>query len=549
MGSPSVFHRGQDARWLSTSRRLWLTKIIGKCRAFRDDARAAMAITMGFFMVLLMGMGVLALDVGRMMVIEVQMKNAADAAAFAAAVQLTGADGSRVLADAVARNAAQQITSFIEGTPKYTIRDGTAGMDGNTSLNTGIQFYQSWDPGDPGSGVLATTDTNAVIVRVEMKSELLTLVLQPIIDILTGAPTPGTTVHTAYAVAQNAATACETPPLMICNPFEDPDAVAPCGTTPYLPGNILGTENIGKMIVAKEGPGGVASAPGEFGLLCTADGECGANAIEEALSDPSYSPDCLGPIVQTSPGSKTNKIVWGINVRFDKTPTGGQKPNNDPAPNITDYPKDKDWDSSVIFQSGEWDPLAYLSGVTHPFSGSQLEGTTINGVDYPTRYQVYLWEIGVPFEMNGPVTTYPVGAQVSVAAADANPTNTWETVNLGASGLVVNDSATPFGVIDPAPALTNIPSPLATTPSTQTGDHEAWVKWRTIRTAVLDCVCLGVAGNGNWNSFGRYIDWFITEAVTPPSGSDSAKVYAEFMGAPATGPKNQTIVKSVRLIE
>ena len=313
-----------------------------------------MAIAMGLFMVLLLGMAVLALDIGRMMVIEVQMQNAA-------ASQLTGADGSRVLAEAVARNAAQQTTSFLEGTTQYTILPGNSGPP----ATTGILFYQSWTLGAPGSGTLATADSNAVIVRVQMQSETLTLVLRPILDILTGLTTSGTTVHSAYAVAQNAPSGCEMPPLMICNPFED-TVSPPCEGTPSA--NINGPEHIGKMAVIKEGPGGVGSAPGEFGLLCTADGQCGANAIGDALADPDYVPACEDTTVQTSPGSKTNKIVWGINVRFDQSPNPGPGPPNDPAPNIFDYGPDIPIDNTLILQNGQWNPKDYLSN-TYPVGG------------------------------------------------------------------------------------------------------------------------------------------------------------------------------------
>ena len=97
---------------------------------------------------------------------------------------------------------------------------------------------------------------------------------------------------------------------------------------------------------------------------------------------------------------------------------------------------------------------------------------------------------------------------------------------------------------------TNIQLPLATTPSTQFGDEESWVRWRTIRTAVLDCTCLGVAGNGFWESYGRLIDWFIIKAVVPPGGGGGkAEVYAEYLGASQTGFSAQNVVKGVRLIE
>jgi len=216
--------------------RPWRLRLKAELGAFRNDVRGAMAITLGLFMVLLLGMAVLALDVGRLVVVKTQLQHAADAAALAAAVQLTGATGSMTLADSVARNAAQQTSGFLGGSTPLTVQTGTAG----------VQFYRAWTPTGVSANTanIANDDSDAVIVAVTMNTQSQALILQPLIDIMTGAAGASTTIHSAYAVAENSAVGCETPPLMMCNPYEN--------TSPACSGhseNFYDTTNIGKMLI------------------------------------------------------------------------------------------------------------------------------------------------------------------------------------------------------------------------------------------------------------------------------------------------------------
>ena len=61
---------------------------------------------------------------------------------------------------------------------------------------------------------------------------------------------------------------------LVCDPVE--------GGGPSL----LDPNNAGRMMIIKEGPKSAPLAPGQFNLLCTLAGDCGAKAISDALRSP-----------------------------------------------------------------------------------------------------------------------------------------------------------------------------------------------------------------------------------------------------------------------
>ncbi|MCH6590538.1 MAG: hypothetical protein IH806_08555, partial [Proteobacteria bacterium] len=65
-----------------------------------------------FFIVFAIGLGALAIDVGRMTVLRSQMQDRADAGAMAAAVHLDGREGAQARATAVAMNATSQVSGI-----------------------------------------------------------------------------------------------------------------------------------------------------------------------------------------------------------------------------------------------------------------------------------------------------------------------------------------------------------------------------------------------------------------------------------------------------
>ena len=463
-----------------------------------------MAVPICLFTVLLMIMAVLALDVGRLIMLRIQMQNAADAAALAAAVQLTGANGSRTLAESVARNATQQVTRLLEPGTKLTVAS--------------INFYQSWSP-DAADRKLAIDDQDATIAEVVMNDQGLSLLFQPIVEQFFPSGISSVTVLASRAVAENSTIGCSPPPLMMmCNPYEVASPV--CGGHT---GNFYEDDQIGRQVVLTEGTAGVPEAPGEFGLLALPDGTMNAADLGAAIASVT-TPDCQGPEVALSPGAKTAAIVGGFNARFDASKGYA----NDPAPHVGAFPRDSNaGNPGVVVGDGEWKPASYLKPYKgHPFTVDQPPG----GVHTPTRYQVYLWQIGVEYQMNGTATVFPARA-------------TSELPDIGGTWTTVNAS----GAVDIKPP-TNIHK-LPKTASSLTGDEEQWVKRRLTRAVVVDCTCLGIASAGTVQPNGRWVDLFITEKIKNPATGGTA-IYAEFLSAAATGLNDaKDVVRNVTLID
>ncbi len=117
-----------------------------------------------FFIVFAIGLGALAIDVGRMAVLRSQMQDRADAGAMAAAVQLDGREGAQTRATAVAMNAMSQ-TSGIPG-------------DGEVLNVQTVNFYSAYDP----TPVAATGDEDSAFVEVTLEPRRVNFWLEPILN-------------------------------------------------------------------------------------------------------------------------------------------------------------------------------------------------------------------------------------------------------------------------------------------------------------------------------------------------------------------------------
>lgn len=331
-----------------------------------------------------------------------------------------------------------------------------------------IQFFSSFTP-----AVAATGDGDAAVAQITMTPKNITLLMQPALDLLVTSGLSNTLSLDASAAAQYSPVVCEAPPLMVCNPAETGGAAL----------DLSSPTNAGKQLAVKEGPGGVASAPGQFGLLCTVSGQCGANAIGDALAAVNQ-PQCQGPSVTTAPGSKTQQIRNGFNSRFDSA-SGA----NNPSRNIIGYPRDSahvGGGTGDFLGDGIWDAATYWT-TEHP--GETLPAELTNA----SRYQAYLYELGESYAANGKQTVFPIPSSLPTGFAVITP----PSVNIPANGV-------------PATA------PIAD------------AKRRVVKAAILDCVAQSVAGSGDFPTFGRYVDLFLTE---PVPGPPDATAYAEVISA------------------
>ena len=436
---------------------------------FSRDRRGATAIFVAFAGTLALSSGILALDIGRVVVLRSQMQNAADAVALSAAAQLNSQSGAITRGTAAATNAISNSTNLSDTTGAFTIQN--------------ITFYDSTNP----TPVATTTDNEAVEVEVTLEPRTISIFLAPVLQAIASGTVAEQFTLEATARAAIEIITCAAPPFLACNPAEGGDPAD----------DILDAGNAGRQLLTKAGPGGGTLAPGNFGLLCPSSGNCGAASVGNALAnDPGL---CYTTIVTTSPGSQTQQAINGINARMDS----GNKNPKSPSQNIMNYGRDSDMSGATIIGNGNWDPVSYWTA-NHP---SDAQPTDL--ADY-TRYQVYLYELGETFFRDEQKTVYPTDGIVQPSG--------------------YNTVAPPGNVVPAAGVPSSTPSPD--------------IKRRVLKVAVLNCTALGVQGSGDYPTYGRYVEVFLTEEVA----GVQADTYTEIIG-PLLQQYSDDVHINVRLIQ
>lgn len=325
---------------------------------FRRDERGGMMVYGVFVTSLALGMGALAIDVGRVSLVKSQMQNRADAGALAGAVQLDGRDGAQARAIAVATNA-------MADTSRLT-------SDGEPLSVQSVNFYESISP----TKTLATGDSDSKFIEVVLNPKQVN-------NLFDFSVIASESMHSQSTATPNPFI-CHAPPLMLCDPGETDAAL-----------DLNDPANIGRMIKLMPSPPDGAWAPGNYGLLSLPDGSSGAADIERALAEVKPE-DCYTLDVTTATGVKTNKVQNGINARFGTTSWPY------PAPNVINYPQDGDIasDSSTVMGNGTWDITAYWLAKHASVVPAALVGAS--------RYQAYLYEQGLTYAQDGKQTIYPI---------------------------------------------------------------------------------------------------------------------------------------------
>ena len=219
--------------------------------------------------------------------------------------------------------------------------------------------------------------------------------------------------------------------------------------------------------------------------------------------------DCYSLDVSTAPGVKTNKVKAGINARFDLP---GGLPY--PAPDVINYPKDieTEADPTVMMGSGIWDIDAY-------WLAKHGEVSLPPGLDNVTsRYQVYLYELGLPFGRNGRWTIYPVVGALPPGYTPVSP---------GGPSIPVD----PLNPDDPD--YDGVPS--------QTVAANGYAL-RLVQVAVLQCIKEGVQGSHTYPTKGNFLEIFITESVK------NKAIYGEVV-SPLTPSNDPDFHANVKLID
>ena len=562
---------------------------LGNSRLYKDT-RGAVAIYVAVTGALLVGGGVLAIDVGRMVVVRAELQNAADAAALSAALQLNGTDGARARAMLVVTNVIALESQLVEGSGAIT------------ATITNADFFEYYDV---ASGVtdVAEGDADAHYVRVVLDSQQLNFLLTGVLELVSSAGQKEFANMTTYAVAEYLPTTCEPVMLMTCD----------------IPGSgksVTDQKNAGRQYTLKT-PAGAPfdQLSGNFGLL---DMGTGAAAIRDALAGQAGSPCSADEEKVTKPGGTTGPVADGINMRLAYDPPGGTGDPN-PATNVQEYPEDATLDTVNAGEigRGDWDPNAYFNGPAHCNGGActyalavapargkipkeladALDANAnatwtpaiqaflgpVTGDGYqaqlPTRYQTYLWEIGETFYIDGGRSWFPVPV-----APDPLPGGTWTEVDptalsavQSAAGPEVINYTTDYGVGAQA-ASTMVPQTPHTGntdyPDVEGGrvtDPALWnfftnycidpafdqgycrVRHRTLLVVAVDCVLLDGKGKTNIDGAHDYARFFIIRKSVDP-GPGAGDIIGELIGKEGTtgaGDELATgaITGNVRLID
>ena len=221
--------------------------------------------------------------------------------------------------------------------------------------------------------------------------------------------------------------------------------------------------------------------------------------------------NCYSLDVTTATGSKTEKVRAGMNARFDVA-SGWPFP----APDVINYPRDDTLiaDAAALAGDGVWDISGYWQdkhGVAPPPALADA-----------SRYQAYLYELGLEFARNGRRTIYPF---------DGTLPEGFTVVSPDAEDIPV--------ALDPANSDDPDFDGVATGEIAANGPAR-----RLVQVPLLQCVAQGIGGHASYPTDGKYVELFITESVGAPP---EAAIYAEVV-RPLTPANNPDFHANVRLV-
>jgi hypothetical protein len=276
-------------------------------RSLARNVRGSVAVYVAIVAPVLLGIGALSVDLGRLMTVNTELQSAADAAALAGARELDRFAGARDNARAVAAGAVANLQTFATGGADVAV-DTTNCAD--PPVPPCIRFLKSLpaDDGDPITALnLATSDEETRFIDVHIGARTTTNAL---IRLVGG---PATASTSASAIAGNDQVICNVPPMFMCNPSEPPG-----NTDLQLPVDTAALEGR-QLELFHQGSGGLLT-PGNFGLLCPLGTEgqtnCGANSVRDALA--STTGTCVSlESVTTKTGVTLQMVRTGINARHD----------------------------------------------------------------------------------------------------------------------------------------------------------------------------------------------------------------------------------------
>ncbi len=521
-------------------------------RSLARDARGAIPVYVAVCAPMLLGIGALSVDLGRVMTVNTELQNAADAAALAGAQELDHLTGAMDRARAVAVGAVANLQTFATGGAEVTI-DPTDCAD--PPVAPCIRFLKGLpaSDGDPITALnLAATDEEARYIEVHVATRTVT---NELIRLVGG---PATSATSASAVAGKDEVICKIPPMWMCNPTEPPG-----NTDTGLPVELeaLKGRQIRSFLQAK-GP----YTPGNFGILCpagTENGTCGADDVARNIA--SVDGTCVGanPLA-TKPGVTLSAVRAGINARMDYWTTKAKDNDNGdwrfnnkfaPAVNVTqggepeDAPSGSQTDcdrndlpagqamglarDQCLVDGTCADPLFFGNPAIGDRNWDHAEYFRINhGGDGSPGYRPPLWP--GDSQATGPTRFEVYRYEVERGAPDSIVTPGKQIVDAGGNPVATtaeNGHAQCFQGTPPVNGYNYYP------------DRNLGVNLlkdrRLFPLAIANCNALGNAGddpNGKFEFYpADYLLIFVTEPAEPPTAEGKVAVLVEAVGRVPAG--------------
>jgi hypothetical protein len=505
--------------------------------------RGAILIMVAIAAVVIIGIGALALDLGRLFVQKTELQNAADAAALAAAVELDGASDAQTRAKAAARQLLNDRGIFVSAAGDFTAEEDI----------TDFKFYSDIDPvklpGVNGGAGAAESRFVSLTVDLTQEGEGLQLFFLPVLRLIPGvdAPTEEGTRASALAGIENVP--CYQPAMFMC--VDDINS---------LPADV------GDMIwLRQHGGKGSDWTAGNFGFLLPDESKSGAPDLQQYLADVGHELCVAGAQYASKTGQVAQKSKQGINTRFDIYEGGLKEEDYPPAPNIITYPKDinlvtePDADSFRV-GDGEWARDAYWDKYHSHHTDIPDEASRPSGWDSWTRWQTYLWEMDLNDDLEPQGNPHmpldvaawgppPVVGSNCDPAVDHYPNDCHGEPD--PDHFYCSSDANKFDGANCSQLYTDmytgvpgsIPYPAAdSNPETKTDDPPyTHANRRVIYVAALECETLGLTGafdEGDVDVLkeGKIMQFLLTKYATNPGGDpDKFEIFGEYIGPTEEG--------------
>jgi Flp pilus assembly protein TadG len=382
-------------------------------RAFWNDTSGVILPYVTVMLVVIVGLSVLALDGARLMSLQTQLQNGADALALAGAAELDRLPD----AETRARTAIQRLLT----------NSTLFGSRANRSIAvSNIKFYSRLPANDASpmsAGTLATGPGNARFVSVTVQPVTLPTILPA--AIFGGANTVTTA---ASAVAGFDQVVCGVTPIYVCNPYETA-GMTYGEATQALQYAAANPSDQGRLMRLHQYNGNAPYAAEDYGFLNSPTLGSDEMSLIDSIAVVRPAACFLQRGVNLRPGL-VRSAREGFNVRFDiyegamsakyndsnyrpaqnvrkgyvvasgdenqnacAARRGTNWPIGSPPNQVTGLPLDRTWPIDSMGE-GNWDFDTYWQ-VNHGDSGPppNLNGGTASNDDVPSRYRVYRYEI------------------------------------------------------------------------------------------------------------------------------------------------------------